>query len=273
MVVGMRDPNPKVSGGGCGYLLERGVEVRTGVLEDDCRRLNEDFVKFVTTGRPFVAAKSAMTLDGWTATATGHSRWITNEESRKFVHRLRDRFGGVMVGIGTVLADDPSLTTRLSRGRGRDPVRIIVDTRLRIPGDARVLNQDSAAETLIVVGDDVPRARLERVRKDGVSVISCPRKGDRIDLEALLGLLGERSVTSLMVEGGSGIMGSMIREGLIDKYYIFKAPKLLGGQDGVPMASGPGPGSMEECLVLRDIRVRRFGDDLLIRGYPACLRD
>jgi diaminohydroxyphosphoribosylaminopyrimidine deaminase/5-amino-6-(5-phosphoribosylamino)uracil reductase len=268
VAVGMEDPNPQVSGGGCGRLAERGVEVRSGVMEAECRRLNEDFIKFVTTGRPFVVAKSALTLDGWTAARTGHSRWVTNERSRRFVHRLRDRVQGVMVGVGTVVADDPRLTTRLRNRRGKDPLRIIVDTHLRIPENARVLSSDSPSETLIVMGEGVPPERLKKVERAGVSTLVCPEKEGRIDLGALLGLLGDMSVTSIMVEGGGTLMGSMIRERLIDKFYIFKAPKLLGGSDGIPMVSGPGPESMDHCLVLKDIRVRRFGDDILIRGYP-----
>lgn len=268
LVVGMKDPNPEVSGGGCEYLAEKGVEVRIGVLESECRRINEAFLKFATTGRPFVVAKSALTMDGWTATVTGHSRWVTNEKSRRFVHRLRDRLDGVLVGVGTVLADDPMLTTRLKRSGGKDPVRIIVDSDLRIPDGAKVLNSDSPAPTLIAVGTDVPPQRLRRVEKEGVTSLSCPTKEGGIDLPALMDILGGMDITSILVEGGSTILGSMIREGLIDKFYIFKAPKILGGNDGIPMASGPGPRTMNDCLRLRDIKVRRFGDDILVRGYP-----
>jgi diaminohydroxyphosphoribosylaminopyrimidine deaminase/5-amino-6-(5-phosphoribosylamino)uracil reductase len=268
LVVGMRDPNPKVSGGGCEFLVEKGVEVRTGILETACRRLNEAFLKFVTTGRPFVVAKSALTMDGWTGTATGHSRWVTNEKSRQFAHRLRDRLDGVLVGVGTVLADDPMLTTRLKKGVGRDPVRIIVDTDLKIPDEAKVLNRDSSALTLIAVGAHVPPERLRRVEKSGVLVLTCPTNEGRIDLTALMDILGGMDIASLLVEGGSAIMGSMIRERLVDKFYIFKAPKILGGNDGIPMSSGPGPREMNGCLKIKHIKLRRFGDDILVRGYP-----
>ena len=269
LVVGMKDPNPKVSGGGCEFLAEKGVEVRTGVLESECRRINEAFLKFVTTGRPFVVLKSALTMDGWTATATGHSHWVSNEKSRRFVHRLRDRLDGVLVGVGTVLADDPMLTTRLKRGVGKDPVRIVVDTHLRIPHEAKVLNSESSAPTLIAVGADVPPQHLRSVEREGVTNLLCPTKEGWIDLPALMDILGGMDITSILVEGGSTLIGSMIREGLIDKFYIFKAPKILGGNDGFPMASGPGPRKMNDCLRLRDMKVRRFGDDILVRGYPA----
>ncbi|MBW1720612.1 MAG: bifunctional diaminohydroxyphosphoribosylaminopyrimidine deaminase/5-amino-6-(5-phosphoribosylamino)uracil reductase RibD [Deltaproteobacteria bacterium] len=273
LVVGMTDPNPTVRGGGCDFLRERGLEVRVGVLEKECRKLNESFIKFVTTGLPFVIAKSALTLDGWTATATGHARWITNEKSRKFVHRLRDRVDGVMVGIGTVLADDPRLTTRLGNRKGKNPARIIVDTHLRIPPDARVLEDIETAPTILAVGKGVPEGRLEALRDRGVHTIICPLRQGRVDLRGLLVELGKMPVCSLLVEGGATLMGSLIRENLVDKYYIFKAPKILGGDDGVPMASGPGARRMDKAFLLRDIRIRRFGDDVLIRGYPNVHRN
>jgi len=268
VVVGMRDPNPHVTGGGCDYLSGQGVEVVTGVLEAECRRLNEWFVTYVTKGRPFVIAKTALTLDGWTATSTGHSRWVTNEQSREWVHRLRHQVDGILVGVGTVMADDPLLNTRLKKGRGKDPVRIIVDTHLRIPVNARVLAHPHGSETLIAVSEDVPPRHLERLKTKGISFLVCPKKEGRIDLIALMDMLGKRSITSVLLEGGATLMGAMIREKLVDKFCIFKAPKILGGSDGRPMALGQGPSKMDQSIPLKDIRIKRFGDDLLITGYP-----
>lgn len=268
VVVGMRDPNPHVAGGGCEALAAGGVEVKTGLLEEECRRLNEAYIKFVTTGRPFVIAKAAMTLDGWTATSTGHSKWITNEASRRFVHRLRDRVDAVMVGIETVLADDPALNTRLKGKEGKSPIRIVLDTKLRTPRRARVLNHADASMTWIAVGDDVPARTLESRIADGVSFLPCPKRDGRIDLPALMDSLGNRSIVSLLLEGGSTVMGAMLRDRLVDKLYLFKAPKLLGGGDGIPMASGPGVKTMNESIGIRDLRIRRFGDDVLFEGYP-----
>ncbi|MFP4037868.1 MAG: bifunctional diaminohydroxyphosphoribosylaminopyrimidine deaminase/5-amino-6-(5-phosphoribosylamino)uracil reductase RibD [Desulfobacteraceae bacterium] len=270
VVVGMRDPNPRVAGGGCEYLRQHGVEVKEGVLEQPCLELNEAFIKHVRTGRPFVSAKSAATLDGWIATATGHSRWVTGERARRFVHTLRDRTDAVLVGVGTVLADDPSLTTRIPGKRGKDPIRVIADTGCRTPEKARLLNLDSDAETWIAVSEDLsPKrtARLEGLHK--VSLLRCPTKEGRLEPGALMDILGARGITSVLLEGGAALMGSMVRSGLVDKFYIFKAPKLLAGGDGVPMASGPGARRMDRCLGLRDIRVRRFGSDVLIQAYPA----
>lgn len=269
VVVGMKDPNPRVTGGGCAFLKAHGIDVTVGVLESECLRLNEDFLKYVVEARPFVIAKSAMTLDGWIATSTGHSKWITNKESRAFVHRLRDRVDAVMVGIGTILADDPSLTTRLKRGSGRDPLRIVVDTHLRTPRNAKVVTQHSSADTLLITGEGAERSNLRPFHGNGVSVIECPIRHGKIDLKALMRRLGEMSLMSVLVEGGAAVTGSMIREKLIDKFYLFKAPRLLGGDDGVPVAAGPGPKKMDDSMVLKEIRVRRFGDDTLIRGYPS----
>jgi diaminohydroxyphosphoribosylaminopyrimidine deaminase/5-amino-6-(5-phosphoribosylamino)uracil reductase len=269
VVVGMKDPNPRVTGGGCAFLEAHGVDVTVGVLEAECRRLNEAFLKSVTSGQPFVIAKSAMTLDGWTATSTGHSKWITNEESRAFGHRLRDRVDAVMVGIGTVLADDPSLTTRLKKGKGRDPFRIIVDTHLRTPRNAKVVTQHSSARTLIVTGEGVAALDSQPFQGDGVFTLACPIREGKINLKALMTRLGEMSVMSVLVEGGAAIIGSLLREKLIDKFYIFKAPRILCGDDGYPMAAGPGPEKMDDSVVLKEIRVRRFGDDTLISGYPS----
>ncbi len=269
VVVGMKDPNPRVAGGGCEFLMAHGIDVTMGVLEAECKRLNEDFLESVKEGRPFVIAKSAMTLDGWIATSAGHSKWITNETSRAFVHRLRNRVDAVMVGIGTVLADDSSLTTRLTRGRGRDPLRVIVDTHLRTPRNAKVVTQHSSADTLIVTGEGEETGDRDRFFGDGVSIITCPVRDGKIDLKILMKRLGEMSIMSLLVEGGAAITGALLREKLIDKFYIFKAPKLLGGDDGIPMAAGPGPERMDDSLVLKEIRLRRFGDDTLITGYPS----
>jgi len=268
VVVGMNDPNPDVSGGGCKFLEENGISVTCGVLETECRQLNEAFLKFVTSRRPFVIVKSALTIDGWTATAKGNSKWITNEKSRQFVHRIRDQVDAVMVGAGTILADDPFLTTCLKRGRGKDPLRVVVDTHLRVPINANIINHDSYAKTLIVVGPDVTNKDRKLFQKKGILILVCPIRDGRIELRALMKLLADMSVTSLLVEGGASIIGSMLRERLIDKFYIFKANKIFGGDNGVPMAAGPGPDEMDQCLNLKDIQVKRFGNDILIVGYP-----
>ncbi|MCG6879737.1 MAG: bifunctional diaminohydroxyphosphoribosylaminopyrimidine deaminase/5-amino-6-(5-phosphoribosylamino)uracil reductase RibD [Deltaproteobacteria bacterium] len=269
VVVGMRDPNPLVTGGGCDYLEKKGLEVVTGILKEEFIQLNEAFIKFITTGRPFVIAKSAITLDGWTATSAHHSQWITNEKSRGFVHRLRDRVDAVLMGIGTVLADDPAMTARFRAKKGKDPIRIVVDTNFRTPAGAKVIRHESAAPTIIATSVKGNCSYLDcEQHPKGVETLVCPKQGDKLDLTSLMDKLGEKSITSILVEGGAMILGAMIRAQLIDKFYVFIAPKILGGGDGIPMAAGAGPKTMDGSLRLQGMRVRRFGDDVLISGYP-----
>ncbi len=268
VVMGMKDPNPSVAGGGAEFLKKNGVDITMGILESECHFLNEAYLKHIRTNRPFVIAKSAITLDGWTGTATGHSQWVTNEKSRQFVHRLRDQVDAVMVGVGTVLSDDPRLTTRITTRGGRDPIRIVVDTHMKTPAHAKVVDHHSVADTFIIVGEKVSEEYITGFSKKGVFVIPCPTRNNRIDLSVMLGLLSEKSVTSILLEGGATLMGTMVRERLIDKYHIFIAPKLLGGGDGLPMAAGKGPERMDQCLELTNTRMRRFEGDTLITGYP-----
>jgi diaminohydroxyphosphoribosylaminopyrimidine deaminase/5-amino-6-(5-phosphoribosylamino)uracil reductase len=268
VVIGMKDPNPSVKGGGIQYLRKKGIKVTTGILERECEKLLEPWVKFSTTGRPFVIAKSALTLDGWTAASTGDSRWVTGEKAREYVHTLRSQVDGIMVGIGTVLADNPILTSRLKNGKGRNPHRIIVDTHLKIPADAGLLIDDPGSCSFIAAGRKVNKKALERIEKDNTFVLKCPVRNGRIDLNALMDIIGKKSITSVLLEGGSNLMGSMIREKLVDKFLIFMAPKLLGGGDGIPMAAGKGPGRMAESLNLRDVEIKKYGEDILVAGYP-----
>lgn len=267
VVVAMRDPNPNVKGGGCAYLRAKGLGITEGVLEKEARQLNEVFIKYSKTKKPFVTLKSAITLDGWCATSSGHSKWVTNERSRAYVHRLRAVSDAVLVGVGTVIADDPLLTVRGIKGR--NPVRIVVDTSLRTPCDARVVRGISDSATLIAVGPGADAERLSKMAELGVEVIRCPEEDGRVDLAALLDRLGEMSVTSLLVEGGAKIAGAFLRGSLVDKLIVFLAAKLLAGSDGLPMARGPGALSMDRCLRISDVRVKNMGGDIMITGYPV----
>jgi diaminohydroxyphosphoribosylaminopyrimidine deaminase/5-amino-6-(5-phosphoribosylamino)uracil reductase len=269
VVVGMKDPNPRVSGGGIEFLSQRGVALRVGLLEKECVRMNEAFIRFVTANRPFVILKSALTLDGWTASRSNHSAWITNERSRGFVHRMRDRVDAILVGVGTVLCDNPSLTTRLKGRKGRNPIRVVVDTHLRTPYTAQIMRPDPSAPTVLVAGEHADPRRVTLFEDMGVKVILCQVVSGRIDLVALMDILGKMSVMSVLVEGGASLVGSLIRKQLIDKFYLFVAPKILGGDDGIPLARGRGPERMDGCLRLTEIQRRRFGDDTLILGYPS----
>jgi len=267
VVVAMDDPNPGVGGGGSRYLQDRNIDVITGIGEKEARTLNEAFVTWITTGRPFVVVKCAATLDGRIATRTGDSRWVTGPASRQFVHRIRHAVDGIMVGVGTVKTDDPSLTTRLDGATGSDPTRIILDTRLSIPLTSKLLNQKSHAPTWVVCGTNAPADRRAALEKRGARVVTAPLKGHRIDLSALMQQLGGMGITSLLIEGGGTVIGSAVRAGIANKICFFYAPKILGGDDGVPICRGTGPQSMQKSIVVHDLTVLRFDADVMLQGY------
>ena len=267
VVAAMKDPNQNVAGEGAEFLEQNGVPVTTGVCEVQAKKLNEAFIKYVRTGRPFVIAKCAATLDGRIATRTGDSRWVTGESARQFVHQLRHKVDAIMVGINTIRNDDPSLTTRLPGLQGSDPVRIILDTHLSISTDARVLRQTSAAPTVLVAG---PAAQVDKKRaleKIGARVFEVSLKNELIDMNLLMEQLGAMELTSLLIEGGSRVLASAFNLAVVDKVLFFYAPKILGGDDGIPICSGPGAEQMSECIAVKDMAVHRLGDDVLIEGY------
>ena len=267
VVAGMKDPNPLVTGGGLTFLKTQGLDVSAGVCEDKCRRLNEIFVKYITTSRPFVILKCASTLDGRIATRTGDSRWITNSVSRKFVHELRHSVDAIMVGIGTVVKDNPSLTTRLKDRKCSDPLRIVLDTHLSMPPDARLLQLKSDSDTLIVYSNAVTSEKRKKLERPGIRFLSLDEENGRIDFPSLVRELGKMEITSLLIEGGSRVNGSALRAGIVDKVYMFYAPKICGGDDGVPICMGPGVETMEQSMKLTNISVHRFDDDVMIEGY------
>ena len=270
VVVAMRDPNPNVTGGGIEYLQRQGIQVRWGVCEAEAIKLNEAFIKYVASQRPFVIVKCAATLDGRIATRTGDSKWVTGPESRAFVHRLRHAVDAIMVGIHTIQQDDPRLTTRIEGEGGKDPVRIILDTRLSIAEEANVLRLKSDSATILVCASSEAGERSQkrsRLEKKGVRIVEAPLKSDRIDLDKLMIRLGADGITSLMIEGGGDVIASALADGVVDKLFFFYAPKILGGDDGVPICRGRGPERMDGCIRVRNMEVRRFGSDVLIEGY------
>ncbi len=270
LFVGTLDPNPQVAGRGIDVLRAAGVEVHVGLLEPACRRLIDPFAKHVTTGFPWVLLKAAATLDGRTATSRGDSKWISGPESRLLVHRLRDRLDAVMVGIGTVLRDDPLLTTRLPE-EGRDPLRIVVDTHLRLPQNAALLRSGSPAATIIATGPSVSDERAKRLEQMGVRILRCAAPEGRVDLLELMRRLGAEGIQSILLEGGATLNGAALRTGIVDRIALFLAPILLGGGDGPGIFSGPGPLCLAEALRLKGLEVSRSGDDILIEGeVPGC---
>ena len=264
VVVAMTDPNPKVAGKGIAILQEAGIEVTTGVLEQEARQLNEVFLKWMTTGLPFVALKTAMTLDGKIATAAGQSQWITNEASRYETHRLRDIYDGILVGINTALADNPSLTTRLKEYQGRNPVRIVVDSRARLPLTAKLVT-DGAARTIVAVTEQAPAERVEALRSAGVEIIVAG-SSNHVDMQSLMEQLGAMKISSVLVEGGGSVNFSLLQAGLVDRVYAFIAPKLVGGRDAITPVEGEGFQELDRAVELENIQLRQLGSDVLLTG-------
>jgi len=264
VIAGMGDPNPLVAGGGLAELKEAGIEVVCGVLEEECRAINRPFIKHVTTGMPYVTYKCAMTLDGKIATSTGESRWISGEDSRRHVHRMRAGMDAVMVGVDTVIADNPELTVR--HIRGRNPLRVIVDSHLRTPESARVLDGRLASRTIIATTESDPRMHLRYLRQ-GASVLVCEQHGGRVSMDDMLQKLGAMGVQSILLEGGGRLAGGLLERGLIDEFVFFMAPKILGS-DGFSPFGLAGATSMEQAHRLIFTQVGRSGADIVIHARP-----
>jgi len=262
VVAAMTDPNPNVNGGGFAKLKRAGIASECGLLEAEARRINEDFIKLVTTGRPFVTLKLAMSLDGKIATRTGESKWITGAKARAAAHRLRHEHDAVMVGINTALADDPELTCRLP-GQHRQPTRVIVDSRARLPLNARCIS--NSARTIVAASERAKPAQLRALSKAGVETITVGV--ERVNLLDLMAALGERNITSVLIEGGGTLAASALDAGLIDKVILFIAPMLIGGAESRPGIGGRGVDGLADAWRLRDVRMKRVGGDWMIEGY------
>jgi len=264
VVIGMKDPNPVVNGKGIEALKESGLDVKVGVLGKECRRLNEAFCKYILKKEPFVVLKVAATLDGKIATRNGDSKWISGEASRRFVHKLRDEVDGVLVGIGTVLRDDPLLTARMKEGR--EPYRIVLDSRLKIPEEAKVF-ENSPLEVILATTGSAPQDKIERLEKRGVRVLIIDSKEGRVNLRSCLSKLGEIGIMNLLVEGGSRVNGSFLDEGLVDKFLLFLSPKLIGDPQSVGIFGGRGVSNLKEAVGLKEIKTKRMGEDIFVEGY------
>uniref|UniRef100_UPI0038CD1BF5 bifunctional diaminohydroxyphosphoribosylaminopyrimidine deaminase/5-amino-6-(5-phosphoribosylamino)uracil reductase RibD n=1 Tax=Tepidibacter aestuarii TaxID=2925782 RepID=UPI0038CD1BF5 len=267
VIIGMMDPNPIVAGRGIKLLRDNDIEVTVGVLEQEVKELNEIFIKYISTKLPFCILKTAMTLDGKIATNIGDSKWITNKKSREYVHEIRHQVSGIMVGIGTVLADDPSLTTRLVDEEGIDPIRIIVDTKCRIPLDAKVLNINSKEKTIIATTKKADKNKLELIKEKGAEIIITPLKNNQVDLGYLIKKLGEMEIDSILIEGGSTLNYSILKEGCVDKVISFIAPKIIGGDNAKTPVGGIGIEYVKNAIELENIKLKMFEQDIMIEGY------
>ncbi|AIW41678.1 MULTISPECIES: bifunctional diaminohydroxyphosphoribosylaminopyrimidine deaminase/5-amino-6-(5-phosphoribosylamino)uracil reductase RibD [Paenibacillus] len=265
VVIAALDPNPLVSGRGVQILKDAGIEVIVGVCEQESIRMNEVFNQYIVSKRPFITIKSAVTLDGKIATRTSESKWITSEAAREDVHRLRNEHVGILVGVQTVIHDNPQLTTRLPEGR--NPIRIILDSKLRIPLDARVIT-DGEAPTWIFTGrayDEGKRSQLEQL---GVKIfLTQDENSDRVNLPQMLDILGAAEVSSVFVEGGAEVNASFVQQGLADKLVLYMAPKLVGGRAAPGFLGGEGVSAMSDAVALHDLSVTQVGVDWKLEGY------
>lgn len=284
--VGILDPNPLVAGKGVKMLQEAGIEVEVGLCENEIREMNKVFLKYITTKKPYVIMKTAMTLDGKIAAHTGDSKWVTNEESRKMVHELRSELAGVVVGIGTVLADDPMLTCRLE-GNHHQPVRIVVDSNLRIPVDSQLVKTAREYRTIVattVISTEAERNgeisfncrrfldSLRSLEMTGVEVLECQSKNNHVDINDLMIKLGSMGIDSLLLEGGGTLNAAFLEAGCVDEVWTFIAPKIIGGEGAKTPVSGKGIDKMSEAINLQNIDIQNINGDILIKG-KICSRE
>ncbi len=265
--VAMTDPNPRVAGNGIGQLEEAGIRVQVGLCEREAKQLNEIFIKYITTQHPFVILKSAISLDGKIATASDESQWITSEASRMKGHEIRAQVDVILVGVGTVLQDNPSLTTRLPGRKDEDPIRIVVDSHGRTPLGAKIFNSESNAGTLIAVTENTPSEKIEALESAGADVLIVEAKSGRVCLSTLMQELGHRGITSVLIEGGGEINAAALQAGIVDKLMFFVAPKLIGGKDAPGPIGGVGIARLAEAFELRNVKITQIGVDFLIEGY------
>ncbi len=271
VVVAMLDPNPAVRGRGVALLRRTGIDVCIGLARSEAESLNEAYCYRMRTGRPFVILKAGMTLDGKIATATGQSRWITGPPARRHVHRLRRETDAIVVGLGTVVRDNPSLTTRLSdrplRLAPRQPLRVILDSRLRIPLTAEVVRTARHIPTLVATTASAPHLKRTALAAKQVEVVRLPTFKGRVSLRALLSHLARRSVNGLLVEGGSEVNAGFLAEGLVNKVMLYIAPILMGGRNAKGLIGGRGPSTMNSVAALERVSVTPLGRDFLVQGY------
>lgn len=261
---GLLDVNPKVAGKGFKILEDAGIHVEYGFLQDELRKQNEVFFKWIEHKKPFIVLKAAMTLDGKIATATGQSKWITNETSRAYGYKLRDIYDGIMVGINTVIEDNPMLTARVDGGK--NPIRIVVDSSLKIDINANVV-QDKSTKTIIATTDKANKDKILKLQAQDVDVIVVDKdENDKVDIEKLLDILGQQNICSILVEGGATLSGSFVAKKLVDKVYFFIAPKIVGGKEAKTPVAGTGILNLQEALALKDIQIEKLEEDILIIG-------
>ncbi|WP_158651593.1 bifunctional diaminohydroxyphosphoribosylaminopyrimidine deaminase/5-amino-6-(5-phosphoribosylamino)uracil reductase RibD [Mesobacillus jeotgali] len=259
------DPNPLVGGAGVKKMKEAGLDVQVGLMEEEAKALNKVFFHYISTGLPYVTLKSATSLDGKIATVTGESQWITGEEARKDVHQFRHTHDAILVGVNTVIKDNPSLTTRLEVG-GKNPVRVVLDSTLRTPLDSRIII-DRAARTIIVTGARAESDRIKQFTELGIEIIKL--ETEKVGIPDILKKLGDRGITSVYVEGGAEVHGSFLKEKAFQQVITYIAPKLLGGKSAPAAYGGEGIARIEDSVTLEIINVKQIGQDIRIIAEPV----
>jgi len=264
VVAAVIDPNPITSGKGIQKLKEAGVEVVVGVMEVQAKRLNVPFFKLIQKGLPYVTVKWAMSIDGKIATHTGESRWITCEESRKYVHKIRGQMDGILVGINTVMRDDPLLTCRIEGGR--NPKRIVIDSNALLPINSRLLNTINKGEIIVAVSKNAQLSRMEKLEQLGCKIVQTKDMNGHVDLKELFQRLGEMKLTNILVEGGSRVITSVIEGHLADRVMVFVAPVIIGGEGAKSPVLGTGINKISEAEEIDEIEIKRFSNDIVIEG-------
>jgi diaminohydroxyphosphoribosylaminopyrimidine deaminase/5-amino-6-(5-phosphoribosylamino)uracil reductase len=267
VVIAMIDPNPLVKWQGVKMLKNAGVDITLGVLENEAKKVNEIYIKYITQKEPFVIMKSAMTLDGKIATFSGNSKWISCEASRNYAHKLRNRVSAIMLGINTVLTDNPRLTTRLSKKDSKDPIKVIIDSKGRLPIDSNVINSSSNAKVILATTNMLNPEKEKQLSNKGVTIIKTDYNNNGVNLISLMSELYNLNIDSVLIEGGGNINASALSAGIVDKAIMFIAPKIVGGKSAKTPVEGEGVEFLDDAIRLNDISISQIGSDILVEGY------
>ena len=267
VVIGSLDPNPLVSGKGIEMIRNAGIRVDTGVLEQETQKLNEVFFKFIQTKEPFILMKTAMSLDGKIATSNGDSKWISGEQSRSKVHQMRNEYSAIMVGINTVINDNPLLNVRNIPGKTKNPIRIIIDSKARTPLDADIVNTPEISPVIVAVTKKAEKENIDKLSKKGVKVIVCPEKEKVIDLKYLIKEIGKLNIDSILLEGGGTLNFGAIEQNIVDKVITFISPKIIGGKEAATPVEGVGFKRIADTVELEKLNYILSGEDIMVEGY------
>ncbi|HZJ84158.1 MAG TPA: bifunctional diaminohydroxyphosphoribosylaminopyrimidine deaminase/5-amino-6-(5-phosphoribosylamino)uracil reductase RibD [Syntrophomonadaceae bacterium] len=268
VIVATLDPNPQVAGRGIKFLQEAGIKTSVGIKGEEAKRQNEVFFKYITRKTPFICMKYAMTLDGKIATYSGDAKWISNAKSRNYVHQLRDIYDAILVGIGTIIADNPTLNTRLEKEDVKDPIRIIIDGKLELPFESNIVQTSKLQKTIIFTAEGYEQEKAANLMQAGIEIIPIAGEADKLDLNEVVDRLGDMGITSILVEGGAQINASFLENKLADKILSFIAPKIVGGKAPSPV-TGQGIKLMRDAYEFKLIEVEQFGNDTLIKAYTG----